>query len=115
MRFGRALFSLLHGSWFIQAGFILFNPTSSSVTWSSSDDYNSALIWISLTFAWHCAGALVILLILMALSRKRTPILGVPPPMQMEQFEERERSIVSIPRCHFSSMSNYGDMNNMKA
>lgn len=109
VRFARAFFTLVHGSWYIQSGFILFNPNQSvSVAWTSSEDYNSALIWISLTYAWHCAGALVILLILMALSRRHN--LPPPPPV-VESFEPQpqHRSCPSIPHCHFSSLSNYGD------
>jgi len=107
-RFCRAFCTLVHGSWDIQSGFILYSSNSVPPVWNSSDDFDSALVWITLTFAWHCAGAIVILLILMALSRKRV----IVPPPHIEAYEtERSSHSLQIPHCRFSSLSNYGDLN----
>lgn len=103
VKFTLSFFTLVHGSWYIQSGFILYSPTQGTpITWTSSDDYNSALIWISLTFAWHCSGAFIIMLILMALSRRRNP----PPPPHIEAFEPEPSShshTMTMPHCQISS------------
>ena len=50
LKFAQAFSSLIHGSWYIQSGFILYNPTRSiSPIWSTSMDYNNYLIWYTHT------------------------------------------------------------------
>lgn len=92
---------------------MLFHPTQNvKILVGGVDEFNSAMTWITLTFVWHCAGALVIMLILMGLSRKRNPPRVIPPtpvPFLEQQNNDNDgqeqRSILSIPRCMLSSIS----------
>ncbi|CAG7835390.1 unnamed protein product [Allacma fusca] len=110
MKFARAFSSLIHGSWYIQSGFILYDPNRVTPTqWNSSQDYNNALIWISLTFAWHAAGAFICLLVIILISRRKNPTSAVPcQPEHIEAFEDYQsspalQSSSHMQHCNFCS------------
>ena len=94
----RGFLTLVHGSWYIQSGFILHSPIESTSSWSSNTDYNNALVGISLTFAWHCATIFVILLILLVIvRRKRGSSSNTPIPSFDTELA------VSLPECNSCS------------
>lgn len=81
-RFARALFTVLHGSWFVHCAFLLHWDGTESLRESvrkslmdskpmleGSHESSTALVWVSLAFAWHCAGALSLLMALMFVCR----------------------------------------------
>ncbi|KAK3109140.1 hypothetical protein FSP39_023782 [Pinctada imbricata] len=49
---GRSYFAILQGSWFIQLGFILYNPVPDAAKWD--DDNEGQLDQIVTLFMWHC-------------------------------------------------------------
>ena len=55
---------MLQGSWFTQLAFILYNPVGEGLIWDdSNDNYTLAAV----TFAWHCGGNFIAVLIICAL------------------------------------------------
>ena len=45
------------GTWFWQAGFILYNPLPGAVPWRA-DDHDQLMV-VTMMFAWHMAGTLI--------------------------------------------------------
>ncbi len=87
------LFLIFQGTWFIQVGFIMYNPLPGSTHWAPSHEN---LTWATLTFAWHCASVLVTMAIIMLISNRlytrclqpeksdfEYELLGAPMVLQM--------------------------------
>jgi len=56
----RAYGVLLQGTWFWQAGFLLYNPLPGAVAWRG-DDHDQMMV-VTMIFAWHMAAGLVVML-----------------------------------------------------
>jgi len=56
----RAYSVFLQGTWFWQAGFLLYNPLPGAVAWRG-DDHDQMMV-VTMMFAWHMAGVLVVML-----------------------------------------------------
>jgi len=55
----RAYSVLLQGTWFWQAGFLLYNPLPGAVAWDG-DDHEQMMV-VTMMFAWHMAGIFVVM------------------------------------------------------
>ncbi|XP_014675896.1 PREDICTED: transmembrane protein 45B-like [Priapulus caudatus] len=53
----RAYFTLLQGSWFMQAAVVLYSPLPGAVPWAADD--HTQMTMVTVIFAWHCVGVLV--------------------------------------------------------
>jgi len=58
----RAYFVLLQGTWFWQAGFILYNPIPNAVPWDQED--HAQMMIVTMIFAWHMAVDFLLILAL---------------------------------------------------
>jgi len=56
----RAYSVLLQGTWFWQAGFLLYNPLPGAVAWLE-DDHDQMMV-VTMMFAWHMAAVAIIML-----------------------------------------------------
>jgi len=56
----RAYTVLLQGTWFWQAGFVLYNPLPGAVPWREND--HEQMMVAAMMFAWHMAAVFVIML-----------------------------------------------------
>ena len=56
----RAYSVLLQGTWFWQAGFVLYSPLPGAVPWRQ-DDHEQMMV-VTMMFAWHMAGVFVVML-----------------------------------------------------
>lgn len=55
----RAYSVFLQGTWFWQAGFLLYNPVPGAVRWRE-DDHEQMMV-VTMMFTWHMAGVLVVM------------------------------------------------------
>jgi len=55
----RAYTVLLQGTWFWQAGFVLYNPIPGAVPWTE-DDHGQMMV-LTMMFAWHMAAVFVVM------------------------------------------------------
>ena len=55
----RAYTVLLQGTWFWQAGFLLYNPLPGAVPWDAAD--HKQLMLVTMMFAWHMAAVFVVM------------------------------------------------------
>jgi len=55
----RAYIVFLQGTWFWQAGFLLYNPIPGAVPWK--DDDHKQMMVVTMMFAWHMAAVFVIM------------------------------------------------------
>jgi len=58
----RAYLILLQGTWFWQAGFLLYNPLPGSVPWHDND--HDEIMVVTMMFAWHMAAIFIIMMII---------------------------------------------------
>lgn len=58
----RPMFTIAMGTWFIQIGFILYNPLPFGKVWSEHDHRDMMII--TAMFAWHLMASMIILLFL---------------------------------------------------
>jgi len=56
----RAYSVLLQGTWFWQAGFLLYNPLPGAVPWR--DDDHEQMMVVTMMFTWHMAAVFVVML-----------------------------------------------------
>jgi len=56
----RAYSVLLQGTWFWQAGFLLYNPLPGAVPWEG--DNHEQMMVVAMMFAWHMAGVFVVMM-----------------------------------------------------
>jgi len=56
----RAYSVFLQGTWFWQAGFLLYNPLPGAVPWREGD--HEQMMVVTMMFTWHMAGVLVVML-----------------------------------------------------
>jgi len=55
----RAYTVLLQGTWFWQAGFLLYNPLPGAVPWDG-DDHEQMMV-VAMMFAWHMAAVFIVM------------------------------------------------------
>ena len=55
----RAYIVFLQGTWFWQAGFLLYNPIPGSVPWKE-DDHEQMMV-VAMMFAWHMAAVFIVM------------------------------------------------------
>ena len=48
---------MLQGTWFIQIGFLLYNPIPGSIPWNG--DEPESVMKVTLIFAWHMIGCIL--------------------------------------------------------
>ena len=58
---GRAFFTTLQGTWFIQIGFILYSPFEDHVPWDPEDHHNAMLV--ACLYAFHLGGVFLLVVI----------------------------------------------------
>ncbi len=58
----RAFFTLVHGTWFWQVGFILYNPNPKAVPWNESD--HQQMMVATMIFTWHLAAVMILVLLI---------------------------------------------------
>ena len=84
----------LQGTWFVQVGFILYNPVYGSVHWDP--DANESLLLASMIFAWHLGGVFIVMAIIAGLAY-RCYSRGYFQPTRRDIYEQVPlNNIVSI-------------------
>lgn len=63
----RSFFTLLQGTWFIQAAFVLYNPIQGATPWDL--DSHSQMLMVTVYYTWHCAGNFLYMLCIYGLVR----------------------------------------------
>lgn len=58
----RSYLILLQGTWFWQAGFLLYNPLPGAIPWHDND-HNEIMV-VTMMFAWHMAAIFIIMMII---------------------------------------------------
>ena len=48
---------MLQGTWFIQIGFLLYNPIPGSIPWNGNEP--ESVMKVTLIFAWHMIGCIL--------------------------------------------------------
>ncbi|XP_014664451.1 PREDICTED: transmembrane protein 45B-like isoform X2 [Priapulus caudatus] len=63
----RAFFTLIQGTWFMQAALVLYNPLPGATSWDESD--HGEMMMITVIYTWHYAANIVYMMMIYALVR----------------------------------------------